>query len=143
MLNENSSQQFVARQLSQLQALEAILLLEKETLQQHDPRALDQVTQQKNQLLLAIKELDGQIGTSQQFLQDKKAGLFKQELNDIESALKRCQQQNQINGVIIQQSQLSVERMKTSLLESRTKTGLTYNNKGKKSGGLSSIAIKA
>lgn len=143
MLNENSSQQFVARQLSQLHALEALLLHEKETLQQHDPLALNEVTQQKNLLLVAIKELDSQIGTDQQFLQDKKAGLLEQELHDIEAVLMRCQQQNQINGHIIQQSQLSVERMKTSLLESKTKTGLTYNSKGKKSGGLSSIAIKA
>jgi flagella synthesis protein FlgN len=137
------SQQLTAQQLSQLLALEKLLTREKKILMKHDPQALNEITQQKNQLLLAIKELDGQIGNNPRFLQDKKAGLLQQDLQAIENSLLRCQQQNQLNGNIIEQSQLTADRMKTSLLESKNKSSLTYNNKGKKKGGLSSLAIKA
>ena len=64
-------------------------------------------------------------------------------LADIEACLVRCKKQNQINGLIIHQSQLSVERMKTSLLENHNKSSMTYDSKGKTSGGLSSLGLKA
>ena len=41
------------------------------------------------------------------------------------------------------QSSLAAERMKNSLLENHNRSSMTYNSKGKKSGGLSSLGIKA
>jgi len=133
----------LSQQYSQLQALEKIIVDEKHILQQHQPEQLVQIIEQKNQLLIAIQNLDQEISLNQQFAQDKAANLLTQELVDIESLLNHCQQQNQVNGQIIAQSQLAVERMKTTLLESHNKTAITYDNKGKKSGGLSSIGLKA
>ncbi|WP_114325268.1 flagellar export chaperone FlgN [Candidatus Colwellia aromaticivorans] len=137
------SQELLAQQFAQLQELEQIITDEKLVLQQHQPDALLQISEKKNQLLLSIQNLDKQISINQIFAQDKAAGLLSQELADIESLLKLCQQKNQVNGQIIAQSQLAVERMKTSLLESHNKTSVTYDSKGKKSGGLSSIGLKA
>lgn len=137
------SQELLAQQLSQLQELEQVINDEKIVLQQHQPDALIQVSNKKNQLLLSIQNLDQQISVNQAFAQDKAAGLLTQELSEIESLLRLCQQKNQINGQIIAQSQLAVERMKTSLLESHSKTSVTYDGKGKRSGGLSSIGLKA
>jgi len=112
-------------------------------LQQHEPDALVQISEQKNQLLLDIKSLDQKINLNQQFAQDKAAGILAEELIKISDLLTLCQQKNNINGQIIQQSQLAVERMKTSLLENNNKSSITYDSKGKKSGGLSSIEIQA
>ncbi len=137
------SLELLAKQYAQLQSLEKIITDEKNILQQHQPDELIQISELKNLQLIAIQSLDQQISVNQQFAQDKAANLLSQELADIESLLKRCQQQNQVNGQIIAQSQLAVERMKTSLLESHNKTAITYDNKGKKSGGLSSIGLKA
>jgi flagella synthesis protein FlgN len=137
------SKELVTQQFSQLQELEGVITDEKLVLQQHKPDALLHISEKKNQLLLAIQNLDQQISINQAFAQDKAAGFLSQELADIESLLKRCQQKNQVNGQIIAQSQLAVERMKTSLLESHNKTSVTYDSKGKKSGGLSSIGLKA
>ncbi len=137
------SLELLAKQFAQLQALETIIANEKLVLQQHQPEELIKVSEQKNQLLLAIQTLDQDISRNQQFAQDKAAGLLSQELADIENLLKVCQQQNQVNGQIIAQSQLAVERMKTTLLDNHSKTAVTYDNKGKKSGGLSSIGLKA
>jgi len=143
MSASTQSIELLAQQFSQLQELEQVITDEKLILQQHQPDALLEVSEKKNQLLLSIQNLDQQIGINQVFAQDKAAGFLSQELADIENLLKLCQQKNQVNGQIIAQSQLAVERMKTSLLESHSKTSVTYDNKGKKSGGLSSIGLKA
>jgi flagella synthesis protein FlgN len=137
------SKELLAKQFSQLQELEQVITDEKIVLQQHQPDALLEITEKKNQLLLSIQNLDQQISINQAFAQDKAAGLLKEDLVAIEKQLELCQKKNLVNGQIIAQSQLSVERMKTSLLESHNKTSMTYDSKGKKSGGLSSIGLKA
>jgi len=143
MLNDQTPQQFLAKQHAQLSALEKVIADEKVILEHHNPDALIQISAEKNQLLLDIQTLDKQISVHQVFAQDKAAGLLDQELAEIAELLTRCQKQNQINGLIIQQSQLAVERMKTSLLENHNRSSITYNSKGKKSAGLSSIGLKA
>jgi flagella synthesis protein FlgN len=94
-------------------------------------------------LLMAIQNVDNAIGQSFEFKQEKLAGNFDSELAEIQSILERSKVLNQTNGLIIHQSQLSVERMKTSLLENHNKSSMTYDSKGKTSGGLSSLGIKA
>ncbi|GLX77668.1 hypothetical protein tinsulaeT_10080 [Thalassotalea insulae] len=130
-------------QLEQLQQLEVIIDNEKQILQQHDPDKLTEISEQKNQLLLTIQALDKQFEQSLQFKNEKAQGLFTEILTDIEAVLVRCKEKNQINGQIIQQSSLAVERMKTTLLQNHNKSSMTYDNKGKTSGGLSSLGIKA
>jgi flagella synthesis protein FlgN len=136
-------QQLVSQQLSQLTQLEALLDTEKNVLQQQNPDALINITSDKNTLLLAIQDIDNAIGQSFEFKQEKLAGSFDTELVEIETSLACCKQKNLINGLIIHQSQLSVERMKTSLLENHNRSSMTYDSKGKTSGGLSSLGIKA
>ncbi|MBU2869995.1 flagellar export chaperone FlgN [Colwellia sp. E2M01] len=148
MLPESNSQgltstELLTKQHQQLTLLAQIIANEKQILQQHDPQALLLISQEKNTLLLAIQQLDKEIGLNQVFAQDKAAGKLTQELAEITSLLEHCQKQNLVNGQIIQQSQLAVERMKTSLLESHNKNAITYDNKGKKSAGLSSLGFKA
>lgn len=140
---ERNPQQLIALQLAQMTQLETLLTNEYDILQQQDPDALIDITQQKNELLTAIQTIDNTIEHSFEFKQQKQAGMFSSELAEIEQLLINCKAQNQTNGMIIQQSQLSVERMKNSLLETHNKTAMTYDNKGKKSSGLSSLNIKA
>ncbi len=138
-----NSNTLLTQQHEQLKSLEEIIANEKKILQQHDPDALLKISNEKNDLLIAIQTLDQEISVNQQFAQDKAAGILEKELAEITNLLTHCQKQNQVNGQIIQQSQLAVERMKTTLLESHSKNTITYDNKGKKSGGLSSIGLKA
>jgi len=140
---ESSHLPLLEKQLAQLQQLEVIIDSEKDILQQQDPEKLVEISEQKNQLLIAIQTLDQQFEQSPQFKQEKAQGLFTDILENIETTLLRCKDKNQVNGQIIQQSQLAVERMKTSLLQNHNKASMTYDNKGKTSGGLSSIGIKA
>jgi flagella synthesis protein FlgN len=138
-----TSNELLVQQHQQLTTLVQIIANEKEILQQHDPQALLSVSQEKNTLLIAIQQLDQKIGQDQRFAQDKAAGKLTEQLAEITELLTHCQKQNLINGRIIQQSQLAVERMKTSLLENHNKNAITYDKKGKKSAGLSSLGLKA
>ncbi|NQY49870.1 MAG: flagellar protein FlgN [Colwellia sp.] len=140
---ELTSNELLMLQHQQLTALAQVIANEKNILQQHDPQSLLTVSQEKNTLLLAIQQLDQNISLHQGFAQDKAAGKLVSQLAEITELLKHCQQQNLVNGQIIQHSQLAVERMKTSLLESHNKNAITYDNKGKKSAGLSSLGLKA
>ena len=140
---ELTSNELLMLQHQQLTALAQVIANEKNILQQHDPQALLTVSQEKNTLLLAIQQLDQNISLHQGFAQDKAAGKLVSQLAEITELLKHCRQQILVNGQIIQHSQLAVERMKTSLLESHNKNAITYDNKGKKSAGLSSLGLKA
>ena len=133
----------IDKQLRQLQQLEIIIDSEKEILQAQNPNKLVEVTEQKNQLLIAIQSLDQEFEQSLQFKKEKADGVFAEQLAIIESTLLRCKDKNHVNGQIIAHSQLAVERMKTSLLQNHNKPSMTYDSKGKTSGGLSSLDIKA
>ncbi|MGB1197882.1 MAG: flagellar export chaperone FlgN [Thalassotalea sp.] len=138
-----NGQQALNQQLQQLQQLLLVLEQEKDILIKNDPEKLTEIGLVKNEMLITIETLDKQIEQSVQFRQDKAKGLFDESLAQIKSCLAQCKEQNIVNGKIIQQSQLAVERMKTSLLQNHNKSSLTYDNKGKTSGGLSSLDFKA
>lgn len=143
MSETTTSNPLLEQQLEQLSQLEQLLSQEKEVLKLHNPDALIEITKQKKTLLADIQTLDQTIGTSTQFLQQKATGELDAMLNQIEQLLTRCKQLNQINGQIIAQSQLAIERMKSSLLDSHDKSTMTYDARGKKHVGLSSLGIKA
>jgi len=140
---ENTNAQMLTQQLSQLTQLEITIDTEKAILQQQDPDKLSEITNEKNQILLSIQTLDSQLAQSLQFKKDKAEGLFAEQLSTIETILLRCKDKNFVNGQIIEQSQLAVERMKTSLLQNHNKSSMTYDSKGKTNGGLSILEVKA
>lgn len=141
--NKQNTQSMISEQLTQLTELERLLDAEKEVLQQHEPSALIEVSEAKNQLLLSIQSLDKLISQMPNFSEERASGIYDDMLNETETTLARCQEKNLINGQIVHQSQLAVERMKTTLLDSHNKSAVTYDSKGKKSAGLSSLGIKA
>jgi flagella synthesis protein FlgN len=135
--------QLIAQQRQNLQQLEALLSVEKEVLQKPDPQALIDVTEQKNLLLQTIQKFDEQNAQVPLFKDEITSGVHNEMLAEIEAILLRCKDMNHVNGQIIQQSSLAVERMKNSLLENHNRSSMTYDSKGKTSGGLSSLGIKA
>lgn len=81
--------------------------------------------------LEAIQQLDQQIAIHPQLPQFKADPEFRKLVSNIDEVLQRCKQQNEINRVTLEQSQLVIERFKHELLQQRGKSGLTYNAKGK------------
>jgi flagella synthesis protein FlgN len=135
--------QLIAQQLQNLQQLEELLSAEKEVLQKHNPDALVEITEQKNSLLQTIQQFDEQNSQVPLFKDEIASGNHSELLAEIEATLLRCKDMNHVNGQVIQQSSLAVERMKNSLLENHNRSSMTYDSKGKTSGGLSSLGIKA
>jgi len=135
--------QLNAQQLQNLQQLEELLSVEKAVLQKHNPDALVEITEQKNVLLQTIQEFDRQNSQSPLFKEEIASGTHNEIIAEIEATLLRCKNMNHVNGQIIQQSSLAVERMKNSLLENHNRSSMTYDSKGKTRGGLSSLGIKA
>ncbi|NQZ22252.1 MAG: flagellar protein FlgN [Colwellia sp.] len=135
--------QLIAQQLQSLQQLEELLSVEKEVLKKHNPDALVDITEQKNVLLQTIQEFDEKNSQVPLFKDEIASTVHNEVLAEIEATLLRCKDMNHVNGQIIQQSSLAVERMKNSLLENHNRSSMTYDKKGKTSGGLSSLGIKA
>jgi flagella synthesis protein FlgN len=135
--------QTLNHQLQQLTDLEALLNAELQVLQQHDPQKLIDINTNKNALLVNIDTTDKELATNQEFLKNKAEGMYAEQMQAIEAILNQCKDLNKVNGEIIHKSQLSVERMRATLLESNTKSSMTYDSKGKKSGGYSRMDIKA
>ncbi len=131
------------QQNTQLCELEHLLKDEYEVLQHHNPSKLTDVNKLKNELLIKIDETDKLLASNTQFIEDKKNGLYADELHAIENILLSCKDLNQVNGAVVQKSQISIERMRNTLLENNTKSTLTYDSKGKTSGGLNRLGIKA
>lgn len=140
---EQTSEDLLAQQLNQLTHLLALLEKEKQVLQTHSPEDLTAVTLEKNTLLLAVQETDTLFSQHPSFKQEKASGIHQKTLESIEDLLQQCKKLNTVNGMIIQQSQISVAKMKTSLLTNSNRSSMTYDNKGKTSGTLKSLDIKA
>ena len=118
----------------QQEHLEVLLLLLKQELNaisNRDIAALEENSAIKLQRLEQIQLLDQQIASHPQLPQLKTAHPLISLIRSIDSVLLQCKEQNEINRLTLEQSQLKIERFKHELLQQRGKSGLTYNAKGK------------
>ncbi len=143
MSDENVFNESLTQQLQNIQQLIEILHAEKNTLQQHIPTDLVKISEQKSILLTAIDTLDKQckaLPDYQNYITDDK---YAELLLVIKETLQECQKLNNINGTIIDHSSLAIERMQNKILENRSKSSITYTNKGKKQGNTLGRSFKA
>ncbi len=118
----------------QQEHLEVLLLLLKQELNaisNRDIGALEDNSAAKLQRLEQIRQLDQQIASHPQLQQLKSEPPMILQIQHIDHALQLCKEQNEINRLTLEQSQLKIERFKHELLQQRGKSGLTYNAKGK------------
>ncbi len=110
-----------------------LLLLKQElsAISQRNITALETNSADKLTQLEKIQQLDLQIARHPQLSQFKAEPNFRDLVAQIDEVLQHCKQQNEINRVTLEQSQLVIERFKHDLLQQRGKSGLTYNAKGK------------
>jgi len=121
----------LSHQQEQLELLLSLLQQEYSALSRRESTILIDVLNQKQHCLTTIMQLDPLLAESEQLSEIKSEDWFKQRVDDVQQLLSQCQQQSQINSQVVEQSQLVIERLKTELLQSRGRTGLTYNAKGK------------
>lgn len=130
-------------QEAELAKLQNLLANELDTLKNRDLAQLEQITADKEQTLLRVNQLDQAI--SQQItLDDLKANAdYKEQVEKIVELLIDCKKQNEINGQIINNSQIAMNRFKGMLQKSISNNSMTYDQKGQTSINTNSIGIKA
>jgi len=118
----------------QQEHLEVLLLLLKQELGALSSRSiaeLEKNSSEKLSLLEKIQLLDQHIASHPQLSMFKSDPAFRALVQVIDTTLQQCKEQNEVNSITLEQSQLVIERFKHELLQQRGKSGLTYNAKGK------------
>lgn len=121
----------LTQQAAQLDAL--LLLLEKElvVLAARDVVALDELTAEKTSLLNLVQTTDLQLAGHSALAEALVTPWFAAKANELKARLDQCKSQTEVNQQVLEQSQLTLDRLKNEILASRGKSGLTYTNKGK------------
>lgn len=118
------------QQQQQLNELLSLLRQEFAALAKRDIEALEQLTASKITLLNLIQNNDKQLAEAPQLQQVKSMPDFSVMVAALDQLLAQCKQQNELNQLTLEQSQLRLAQFKHELLSSRGKSGLTYTSKG-------------
>ncbi|MGI5309258.1 flagellar export chaperone FlgN [Rheinheimera sp. WS51] len=132
-MNTDKASTLLEQQQQHLNELLLLLRQELAALSERDIASLERITLEKNQLLASITETDNAVAQLPELASLKAADWFSAEVTKIDGLLANCKQQNNVNQQVLEQSQLTLERFKNTLLSQQGKSGLTYTNKGKPS----------
>lgn len=124
--------------LSQMQGL---LAEEFDLLKAHRALALPALAERKQQLLEAIETLDKTLAELPELQQQ--LGAFPTQLQALQAKLEACQEQNNLNGRLLELSIISNRRLASFLSKLRDSNSLTYDAKGNTRSGTRSLGIKA
>ena len=124
--------------LSQMQGL---LAEEFDPLKAHRALALPALADRKQQLLVAIEMLDKTLAELPDLQQQ--LGAFPTQLQSLQAKLEACQEQNNLNGRLLELSIVSNRRLASFLSKLRDSSSLTYDAKGNTRSGTRSFGIKA
>ena len=143
MKDTNTITSLLNNQEAELSNLNALLCSELEILKNRELSILDQASAEKETILNKINLLDKEIShyTSLDVLQEDEN--HSEQVSRIINLLHECKKQNEINGQIINNSQIAINRFKNMLQKSIANNTMTYDSKGKTSISNKSIGIKA
>lgn len=119
------------QQQQHLDVLLSLLRQELAALANREIDTLEQITAEKVNLLDLIQQTDTQLANAPELAQSKDQDEFKQQVTILDGLLAQCKQQNDVNQLTLEQSQLRLAQFKHELLSSRGKSGLTYTSKGR------------
>ncbi|HAU93916.1 MAG TPA: flagellar biosynthesis protein FlgN [Alteromonas sp.] len=139
-LNEQLTQQ-----TENLASLKAMLDKELHLISSRDAEALMTLLKDKEQLLVAIQNLDEAINPQLRTLQQE-APLPEDIQAHIEQAktlLSECQYCTEVNQRAVEQGQLRLVHLRNLMMDVRAKESLTYDKAGKKKGGFSGKGVSA
>lgn len=130
-------------QEAELTKLHALLCSELEILKKRELAILEQASAEKEAILTRVNLLDKEIShyVSLDALQQDE--IYCEQVIRIINLLHNCKQQNEVNGQIINNSQIAINRFKNMLQKSISNNTMTYDSKGKTSISNISIGIKA
>jgi flagella synthesis protein FlgN len=143
MTNSNTIISLLNNQEAELTKLHALLCNELNILKNRELSILEQASAEKEAILNKVNQLDQEIShhTSLKVLQQDEN--YSEQVSRITTLLHDCKQQNEINGQIINNSQIAINRFKNMLQKSISNNTMTYDSKGKTSISNKSIGLKA
>jgi len=131
------------KQEAELTKLHSLLCSELEILKKRELAILEQASTEKEAILTKVNQLDKEIShyASLDALQQDET--HSEQVSRIINLLRDCKKQNEVNGQIINNSQIAINRFKNMLQKSISNNTMTYDSKGKTSISNRSIGIKA
>ncbi len=130
-------------QEAELTKLHSLLCNELDILKKRELALLEQASKEKEAILMKVNQLDKEIShyASLDILQQDEN--YNEQVSRIINLLHECKKQNEVNGQIINNSQIAINRFKNMLQKSISNNTMTYDSKGKTSISNISIGIKA
>ena len=143
MIDKKTVTSLLDKQELELAKLHTALINELDVLKSKELSTLEATSAEKENILNNINQLDQEIGhyTSLDALQQDEN--HKEQVARIINLLRECKKQNEINGQIINNSQIAINRFKNMLQTSIANNTMTYDSKGKTSISNKSIGLKA
>ncbi|ELI6432146.1 flagellar protein FlgN [Aeromonas salmonicida subsp. salmonicida] len=124
-----------------LSRMQGLLEEEFNLLKQHQALALPELAERKQKLLADIEVLDQTLARQPELQQQLSA--FPEQMNSLREKLDACQEQNDLNGRLLELSIVSNRRLASFLSQLRDRNSLTYDAKGNTRSGTRSFGIKA
>jgi flagella synthesis protein FlgN len=127
----------------ELNKLHSLLDNEFEVLKKRDLELLENTAIEKETCLNDINQLDQSIKQLSSFEELKQDENYGEQVSRIITMLVDCKEQNEVNGQIINNSQIAMNRFKMMLQKSIANNSMTYDDKGRTNVKTTSIGIKA
>ncbi|CAM2799664.1 flagella synthesis protein FlgN [Moritella viscosa] len=126
-------------QVSYVEQLLTLLTAEKSALESRDVTALEKLSQDKEQKITQVAELDVKIN-----LHPDAAELLSTYLSQkqqIETELTQCQELNDVNGKLIELNLRNSKRLTDTIVRSRSRNNITYDKLGRTRGSSSTLGL--
>lgn len=120
-----------------------ILAHELEILKNREIPALEAKAQEKEQCLSQIDQIDKTIKQQISLEELQANATYAEQVDRITALFAQCKEQNEINGQIINNSQIAINRFKGMLQKSISNNTLTYDQKGNTNIKAKSFGLKA
>lgn len=121
----------LTQQKEHLDVLLSLLRQEISAISNRNIAELESSSQAKVKCLEQLQSLDQQVAEHPALPEYKEAEWFKHAVELLGQQLDSCKQQNEVNRLALEQSQINLQQFKNELLQLHGKSGLTYNRKGK------------
>lgn len=131
------------QQAEQLQQLIDLQTAEKEALIKRDAPVLEQITEQKENLLSGIQQVDKSIAEHPEHAAINTHPELREKLSATRQLMDKCKLNNNVNGQIVRRTLGRIQDLKQTLQATQSGTTITYTDKGRTYSGPSGKSIKA
>lgn len=131
--------ELLSLQASYVEQLQVLLTAEKSALESRDVTELEKLSQEKQQQITHIAELDVKI--SQHLDAAELLSTYLSQKQQLETELTQCQELNDVNGKLIELNLRNTKRLTDIIIRSRSRNNITYDKSGRTRGAFATLGI--